>query len=633
MSYGKVGSSLNEGTLWAMVGQLAHRGPDQAAVHLSADRKVGLGFRRLAIVDLSPAGHQPMANEDGSVWIVFNGEIYNHADHRPMLQDRGHRFRGRSDTETLLALYEEFGMDCLRWLRGMFAFAVWDAKLQRLWMVRDRLGVKPLYYRDSGGELIFGSEIKAILANPAVERDLDPDALSQYLTFYVPPAPQTMFKGVSKLPAAHYMTVDASGASEPVEYWDPFSRVGEARRPSAEVADEVRTRLNGSVKGMLMSDVPYGAFLSGGVDSSANVAFMSEHSPSPVNTFSIGFHRYERCNELDHARQVAQRYGTNHHEVMIDDKDAAAYLPSLVRTQDEPLADWVCVPLYFLAKLARDSGVPVVHIGEGADELFAGYPSYLSRLRLERNWDTLRRAPSGAWRAGSVLAGLVARVGVSGAERLSRLLDYLSYEDGRYWGNAVAFRGQAKTALLSGPYWKARPAARSEDVVDRFHRELDARGLALDPLQRLTAIELRQRLPELLLMRVDKLTMANSIEARVPYLDHELVELAMSVPMDMKIEGNQPKSLLKRSLAPVLTPDILARPKQGFAAPVSEWFRDEMRDEVRHVLLDGRIHERGYFDVDVIRSALDAHQQGRRDLSARLWTLYNLFHWYDEWIA
>ncbi len=330
---------------------------------------------------------------------------------------------------------------------------------------------------------------------------------------------------------------------------------------------------------------------------------------------------------------MAERFGTRHREVVIGDRDALELLPSLVHTQDEPIADWVCVPLAFVARLARDEGVTVVHIGEGADELFGGYPSYFSRMKLDRWWPLLRHVPSSVWSGARTGLGRAAALGLPGGQRTARLLGYMANEDGRYWGNAIAFRGANKSNLLAGPYWRGdRRPADSGAVVDAFHASLAAYEGTLEPLQRISYIEMKQRLPELLLMRVDKLTMASSIEARVPFLNHRLVEFVMSLPDSARIGDGTPKMLLKRALADVVPQDVLRRAKQGFGAPVSEWFRGELSAELRHTLQHSSIHERGYFDREFVLRMCDTHVNGTQDLSAQLWTLYNLFHWYDRWL-
>src|ERR1044071_916563 len=383
---------------------MAHRGPDDAGVFVSQDGRVGLGNRRLAIVDLSPAGHAPMPNEDGRVWITFNGEIYNHDALRPGLIERGHHYRSRSDTETIIHLYEERGLDFVDDLEGDFAIALWDETKRRLILARDRIGVKPLYYTVANGRLIFASEIKAILQHPAVTRDIDEEALYHYLTFLTTPAPMTLFAGIRKLPAGCLLTCDARGEVKITRYWDAIVPPMDAALLDDEQAlkAELLRLLEASIEKRMMSDVPFGVFLSGGIDSTANVALMARLMNRPVSTYTIGFRDNPGFNEMAEARDVAREYATDHHEVMITEQQLLDFLPDLIFHQDEPIADPVCVPLYHVAKLARESGTTVIQVGEGADELFCGYQDYTRYLRLyDGAWRHLARLPRFLRRAAS----------------------------------------------------------------------------------------------------------------------------------------------------------------------------------------------------------------------------------------
>jgi asparagine synthase (glutamine-hydrolysing) len=629
--YARAESALDKELLAVMAGSMAHRGPDYAGIYLSADRRAGLGFRRLAIIDLSPAGHQPMSNEDGSIWIVFNGEIYNHAELRPGLEAKGHFYKGRSDTETIIHLYEEYGDDCVQLLRGMFAMAIWDEKRRRLFLARDRLGIKPLYYTVINGTFVFGSEIKALTAYPEVKREVDNEALYHYLTFMVPPAPLTMFRGIRKLPAGCAMVVDANGMRSK-RYWDAIITGQDNRYPDKYYADKTLELLRDSARIHMMSDVPVGVFLSGGMDSSALVALIAERSTRPVATFSVGFKGYESYNELDYAQQIANSYATDHHEVIIDHKQALDYLPELVHSQDEPIADWVCVPLYFVSKLAREHGVTVVQVGEGADELFCGYPLYLASLKIQRLWPLLGKIPSAIWQIGGALAARFHHAGLQPARKAERLMRILEQENGRFWGGAVVFRSHPKALLLDAPVWRDNGCPDSTLLVDDLTRELTSHKPDADALERMTYLELKYRLAELLLMRVDKVTMSTSIEARVPYLDHRLVEFAMSIPQAVKVRNNQTKAVLKRAVAGLIPSNIVSRPKQGFSAPVPEWLRNELAAEVRSTLLDGEMVKRGYFNQTYVKHLLDAHQFGRSNFGVELWNLYNVEMWHRHWV-
>ncbi len=629
--FGHRGHEVEPGLVERMRDTMAHRGPDDAGVWRSESLDVVLGHRRLSIIDLSPSGRAPMANEDGSVQVTFNGEIYNHADLRHHLKGRGHRFRSGCDTEVLVHLYEEYGDRMVEHLIGMFAFVIWDERRQRMLAARDRMGIKPLYFVDDGRRFAFASEIKALL--PVLpRRDVDPVALSHYLTFVAVPPPRTLFAGVSKLAPASTMVVDRGGLKPPQRYWDPLRNRAEVGS-GADWEREVRTRLERSIDRRMMSDVPVGVFLSGGVDSSTNVALMSRLVDDPINTFSIGFHGAEEFNEFRWAREVAERFETNHHEVMIDHQDLWNFLPDLVFHQDEPIADPVCVPLYFVAKLAKESGVTVVHVGEGADELFSGYATYVQAHGIAtKQWPRLRGLPRPI-RQGLAAAGSAALRVRPDREVQVEALKRASQVDGRlWWGGAVAFYERGFDRLTTPELRRDLNGDSPSEVVAGIAEDADRFG-ARDDLDRLIYQDLRLRLPELLLMRVDKLTMANSIEARVPFLDHELVELAMSVPAEEKVRDGIGKHVLKRAVSDLLDDELVWRPKQGFGTPVSQWFRAELGDQLEHQLAHGAINELGYLDPDTVTHILDLHRSGRAERSFQLWNVLNLSAWFDYWIA
>src|SRR6266581_7867099 len=408
LDFGSSATPVDEPTLRRMADTMAHRGPDSDGYFVAPDHQLGLGFRRLSIVDLA-TGDQPMSNEDDSVRLVFNGEIYNHADHRPRLEALGHRFRSRCDAEVVLHLYEEHGPDCVDHLRGMFAFALWDSRRRRLLLARDRIGVKPLYFAALPHALLFGSEIKALFGHPGVTPRLNEDALSLYLTFAATPAPRTLFEGVQKLPPGHLLIVDTETGQRSLErYWQPLPDPDElaVRRSPEEYVERLETLVRESIRLRMMSDVPYGAFLSGGVDSSLNVALMAELADRPVSTFSVAIEADVASDELGFARAVAERYGTRHHEVVIGAQDFLEYLPNLVWHQDEPLADPVCVPLHAISEQARGTGTKVIQVGEGADELFSGYPSYAFFTDFHRRvWRPYLLLPGGVRRAAAASVG------------------------------------------------------------------------------------------------------------------------------------------------------------------------------------------------------------------------------------
>jgi asparagine synthase (glutamine-hydrolysing) len=618
----------------AMADTIAHRGPDDGGTWSSRNGRVAFGHRRLSIVDLSPAGHQPMSNEDGTVWIAYNGEVYNHEALRRELESKGHRYRSHTDTESIVHLWEEEGPACVERLQGMFAIAIWDERRRELFLARDRLGIKPLYYAEPAGGFVFGSEIKALLEHPAITPELDTEAFYHYLTFVCTPAPLTMFEGIHKLAPGERMIVREDGSKTSEIWWSPMSSRASrevAQMNEAEMEERLLELLRASIEKRMMADVPFGVFLSGGVDSSTNVALMSELMSDPVRTFSVGFKDQERYNEFQYARQIAERFRTDHHEVIIDPSDLEAFLPDLIHHQDEPIADWVCVPLYYVAKLARDSGTIVVQVGEGADELFHGYDIYMNAARFHRRyWRPMQRLPAGVRRTASRMAtGLSRRVG-RGEVHAQTLVEAA---DGRlpFWGGAICYRGTLKDRVLANGANGGHPSA--YDVVSRFWEQAERDRPDADLLQKMTYLELKQRLAELLLMRVDKMTMATSVEARVPFLDHELVEFAMALPPEAKVHDGTGKYLLKRAVDGLIPHEIAYRKKQGFGAPVAEWFKGELGERVQREIRKSSLAERGLLDYDRLDEMWDAHRSGPVNWGFHLWNIYNVSAWHDHWIA
>src|ERR1035437_8494863 len=613
---------------------MPHRGPDDVGAHLFDNGRGGFGFRRLSIIDLSVAGHQPMRGcESRDIWLVFNGEIYNHLDRRVKLEKRGHQYHSQTDSETIIHLYEETGIDFVDEIDGDFTIALWDAEREQLSLYRDRMGVKPLYFYIKDGRIIFASEIKAIVEHPAVIRDIDEDALYDYLTFLTTPAPQTLFKDIQKLPAGHRLVVDRYGAVKIDQYWDALPPEHLLERTEAEHCDEILRLLRASIKKRMMADVPFGVFLSGGVDSSANVALMSELMDRPVDTFTVGFRDHEYLNELESARRIADRYKTNHHEVIIGDEEFEEFLPSLVFHQDEPIADPVCVPLYYVSKLARDSGTIVVQVGEGADEIFSGYDKYVTNLRMHQNfWQYAEQAPHFARR----IAGRAAKTfsDVTGKKRaLVDLARRLETGEPMFWGGAVVYDESMKRNFLSPRMRAERNEHTSLKAIEKYLQHIEHERPGSDYLARMIYLELKLRLPELLLMRVDKITMSTSVEARVPFLDHHLVEYAMSLPHDVKVRGRTGKHILKRALEEILPHDLLYSRKRGFGAPIREWFNTSLGKTCGASLLNSAIRKRDYFDYKFVERLLDEHERGKHDWSFHLWALLNLSLWYDRWIG
>jgi len=627
MAFGE-GLATDEATVTRMRDTIVYRGPDDAgALALEADR-VALGHRRLSIIDLSAAGHQPMSNEDGSLWITYNGEVYNHEALREELQAKGHTYRSRTDSETILHLYEEEGPRCVERLDGMFAFAIWDRRKRELFLARDRIGVKPLYYARLPGGVVFGSEIKAILAHPAVSADIDEEAFFEYLTFAFTPPPQTMFAGISKLAPAERILFSADGRMRSETWWDPMEASVAAPIDGLgerELVDELRRLLEGSIAKRMMSDVPFGVFLSGGLDSSTNLALMAELTDRPVRTYCTAPRGHARYDETKYARMVADRFGTDHHEVLIDEDDMRAFVPQMLHHQDEPTADWTSIPQHFVTKLARDTGTIVVQVGEGADEILHGYAGYADHRRFippfQRYVPGLLRRP-----LGSAAVALTTRLGrgIRHGEALhsgatSRL---------PYWGGALSFRGPMKQRIAP------RTAGTNPYAAVERHWDKAVRvGPRSDVLARMSYIELKQRLPELLLMRLDKITMASSVEGREPFLDHELVAFALALPPHLKHRDGVGKWALREAMRDRLPQAILDRPKQGFGTPMQEWLRGDFGQTARATVLGSALRERGLIDYEVADRLFTAHRRGRGDWSPHLWTLYSVSAWYDRWVA
>ncbi len=612
---------------------MTHRGPDDAGELIFDAGRGGFGFRRLSIIDLSPAGHQPMRGCTDRVWMVFNGEIYNHADLRAGLEQRGHTYASHTDSETILHLYEERGLDFVHDIEGDYAIAIWDADREQLVLARDRAGVKPLYFYQQGGRFIFASEIKAILEHPAVTPEVNEEALYHYLTFVTTPAPQTLFRNVRKLPAGHMMVVNRDGSASMTQYWDALPPKSPVVRCEEEHQRNILELLRASIKKRMMADVPFGVFLSGGVDSSANVALMSELMGQPVRTFTVGFHDSKELNELDSARAISQRFGTDHHEVMIGREEMQKFLPELVFHQDEPIADPVCVPLYYVSKLARDTGTIVVQVGEGSDEIFGGYDWFRTYLQIEeRFWRHAERFPVSARRAATVLAKPLVKMMLK-KRMAGELVRRLGANESLFWGGAIVFDETMKPAVLSREMRARYNGLSTYEVVREYQEAIAAARPDSDYAARMTYLELKLRLPELLLMRVDKITMATSVEARVPFLDHHLIEYAMGLPRNMKVRGATGKHILKRALESILPADVLYQPKRGFGAPINEWFRGTGGQGLIKQLMHSPPRERDFFDYSFVQRMADEHRRGTRDWSANLWCLLNLSLWYERWIA
>ncbi len=616
------GFAISEAYIVRMRDTMVHRGPDGAGVWVAADGSVGLGHRRLSIIDLSTAAGQPMANADGSVRVAFNGEIYNHVSlraeldaMRPIVWRTDH-----SDTEVFVRAYETWGIACLEKLRGMFAVAIWDDREHCLWLARDRIGIKPLYWSAHHGRVTFASEIKALLADPDQPRRVDEASLAGYLAFICTPAPGTLFEGIKKLEPGTWLHIAATGEMRVkrwYEIWDHVTPLAATEDPY----ERVLHALSESVDLHKASDVPVGVFLSGGVDSSANTVLFNRGLQEPIRTFSIGYDKdyASYSSELAYARRIATMVGADHHEYLLSEEDLLDFLPQMIHLQDEPIADPVCVPVYYVSRLARMHGVPVCQVGEGADELFGGYSAW-------RPWRHLQRG-----------------MNLPFARRLAAIshgfLETMGRNDGRLY-DALGRAGKGRPVFWTsaqGPTTGERHNLLGNLVRQRL-RDMDGwdhvaplwarfRERAWEPsiLNWMSFVDLSIRLPELLLMRVDKMAMGVSLEARVPFLDHHLVELALSIPEATKIRGGETKHVLKQSLRGLLPNDIIDRPKQGFGVPVTDWLMGRLGEQVQKEL-HRLCKETGIFNMGGVERLLASRSR------VRSWYLFNFALWHRHFI-
>jgi asparagine synthase (glutamine-hydrolysing) len=597
---------------------LAHRGPDDKGAYLGPG--VALGHRRLSIIDLRPEGRQPMSNEDGRVQIVFNGEIYNFAEHRDWLSAKGHRFKSRTDTEVIIHLYEELGVDCLKRLRGMFAFAIWDERKRFLFLARDRLGKKPLFYHFDGKRLLFASEIKALLAYPSVTAAADPQAIDYYLSLGYVPGPFSAFKGIQKLPPAHYLTF-SQGRLEIKRYWQVHYLPKLELSENAACAQIVE-RLTEAVKLRLISDVPLGAFLSGGIDSSAIVALMAKLSNAPVKTFSIGFNEPE-YDETEHARSVAQQFGTEHHQFTVE-PDAIDILETLVWHFDEPFADSSALPTYYLSKLTREH-VTVALNGDAGDENFAGYPRYLVTLLSQYLY-------SGA----GPLRGVMGSTAAQGRKlfrdnsKMARCLRLIerTLKSGPRLGYLRLMTHRPGESMYSADFASSVDRDAAEKLIMAAYEHSDAKHIVDATLN----VDLDLYLPYDLLVKVDIASMAVGLEARSPMVDHEFVEFVATLPARFKISGLTLKAIFKKALRGLLPERILTRRKMGFGVPLDHWFRGQLSELLRDTLLSQRSLERGYFRRRSVEQLVEAHISGRSNHQYQLWNLLMLELWHRVFI-
>ncbi len=628
-------------TLDLMIDSMEHRGPDGRGTWWSADGATGLGHRRLAIIDLSALGKQPMSNEDGTVWITFNGEIYNYPQLRRELEAKGHMFRSHSDTECIVHLYEEYGDRLLSRLDGDFAFGIWDMRRRELFLARDPLGVKPLYYGRVGPHFVFASELKSILSHPRLERRLDEVALNHYLTYLAVPAPLSLVKGISKLRAGQSLRLRADGTVRLSQYWEPLPR--ELNGSAVDLDERLKYLFDQSVKKRKLSDVPVGVLFSGGVDSTLNaLSFAEGTTGSPVHTFTVGMHAQRYEDESRFAGEVAKTLGVVWNNTELTEgvlREMMGPEGSLIARQDEPLADPVCAPLHLVTALARRHGFIVLQAGEGADETLCGYDGYRSWMRRhERMWRPLSMVPKALARLGY---HALLRSSRPGDRKIADVLLRRALGREFFISEAVGFYEAEKDTVLAPDFRRSLGRTDSYDVVEPYYARIRAQAPEASFLQVLTYLELSVRLPELLLMRADKIAMSNSVELRVPFLDRELVEFCLGVPQGFKLRDGVSKEPYKRLATCKLEQrvngvvpaslgsaprDVFYRRKRGFGAPLQDWFEGGLGEDMRQLLDMHRADLGQYFDVKAIKSILDAGMV-TVNRSFQMWVIYCFMCW------
>jgi asparagine synthase (glutamine-hydrolysing) len=616
--------SITPEYLIKMRDSMTHRGPDGSGLWISDKRNIGLAHRRLSILDLSPNASQPMCNADRTIQLVFNGEIYNHKELRNELTNEYNiKWKtSHSDTEVIIKSYEVWGIDCLKRFRGMFAIALWDAQERKLWLVRDRIGIKPLYWSQHHGRITFASEIKALLCDPDQQRKCNSTAMADYFAFICTPAPNTMFEGIKKLEPGTWLCINDTGKIKEHRWYDVLDHADPSKAAKGdELYEQVFDSLNDSINIHKESDVPVGVFLSGGVDSSANAKLFSSGSNDPLKTFTIGYDaEYETyTNELPFARQMADEVGAIHHEKLLSENDLLEFLPEMIRLQDEPIADPVCMPVYYVSKLARDNNIKVCQVGEGADELFWGYDSW-------RQWQKLQHWTSKPW------TQPLSKFGAHSMELFgksnNRLFDSLSrsaVNKPAFWSSAQGPTRYELNSLLGQNIKKDIYGLDGWDRIEPLWKRFTDKSWEQSALSWMSFVELSLRIPELLLMRVDKMSMGASLEARVPFLDHKFVELAMSIPQSRKMHNNESKHVLKQALRGHIPNNIIDRKKTGFGVPVNEWLDNKLGKHIERELISF-CRDTGIFSEDGVRSIM------RSKSRVRVWYLYNFALWHRHFI-
>lgn len=608
-----------------MNGRLSHRGPDDSGFWINKSKDLVLGQTRLSIIDLSNAGHQPMVDAQKNNVIVYNGEVFNfkNLNEKYLKQEM---FSSASDTETIIKLYNKFGIDAIEKLNGMFAFGIWDSKKEELILARDRSGKKPLYYTNIGGKFVFSSELKTLFELPWITKELDEKALYDFLTFNNVITPRTMFKDIYKFKPGHYMVVNKNG----IKTYEPYQNLTQGNiqfSSEKELEDLIYSKLEESVASRMISDVPVGAFLSGGVDSSAIVALMRQNTSNEIKTFTIGFENQSDYNELSYADQISKEYNTNHFVKMIKPNDLLDFIPRITEIYDEPQADTTAIPIYFISKLAKEENIKVVLNGDGPDELFSGYSSYERYVKLSKYYSMAEKAPQFA----KNMAKFFSKSINEGAP-MYEMANRLANKQDLYWPGACGFKEGVKSDLISNNFKIKMQGHSSYNYVNELKEDykLFLNGNNFDYINWLCYSGYRNAVTERFLFRSDRLGMANSIETRSPFLNHEMVQLALSIPGEYKIKNGINKYILKKSLERLLPHNILYRKKMGFCLPIKEWAGETIYNEVKANIKQFS-NDTGLFNVQAVNKQLEYLKAGREEYTNNIWTIYFLMNWYKKW--
>lgn len=618
---------VNSKLLTEMRDEMVHRGPDGAGIWISDNKQVGFGHRRLSILDLTESAAQPMSNEDGKVIITYNGEVYNFQEIKKELQEYNYKWKtDHSDTEVILHAYEQWGIEFIHKLRGQFAFAIWDEKINKLYLVRDKMGIKPLYYTFQDDKLVFASEIKAIIKDKSIKREVNEEAFYHYLSFLTTPAPSTLFRGINKLPAGTFLEVsiekDKSFDVNTVKYYYPGKEKKSINKNTDEnqIIADLRDHLRDSVNSHKVSDVPSGVFLSGGIDSSLNAALFSESENKPVKTFTITYDDKEANykSEAPFARIVSEQIKSDHYEHELTVEDMISFMDRMIYLQDEPIADPVCVPVYYVSKLAKDNNVTVCHVGEGADEVFLGYPDWKKNIDYH---NTNSKKSKRFFQKG--LLKIAKILGKDKTTRYEWLRRVANGED-VFWGGAEIFTETQKKGILSKRLKEKHKNLSSWEIIKKYKSDFEKTNLEKSRLNWMGYLDLNLRLPELLLMRVDKMSMGVSIETRVPFLDYKLVEYGMSIPESIRLKNGTLKYILKKASESIIPDEIIYREKQGFGVPLNDWFQEKLGDYAKTVISEF-IDDTDFFDKSAITKMIENKDH-------QLWYILNFALWYNKFI-